>query len=227
MPKFGIGPSRRRKGSNNGWRRPAKTPSKDRTRAPSPTIVAGFYQEFTPPTLDVNMTDRLVDPCEGPPEDLDPAGGVWPAAGNSVRDMARHMWNTCYGEEYVKEFNLYSQSGLLNIATQMMLHTPASSWQRQGRSGEVNAARRKDKELTLLMRRCAEAAYERNHGDIPFSIASRSVQHLGHKSSSTSWTETASVLAKSTATVLVNAMVSVRPLCSLLQAEPARLCVLL
>jgi hypothetical protein len=210
---FGKGIARRRKRTNHGWRRIEKRVGKDLTRTPSRTTAAGFYQGETPPTLDVDMTDWSVDQFEGSPEDLDPPGGVWPAAESATRKMARRMWATSYGEEYEKEFQLYSENGLLECATQMMLHLPASSWVLQGRSTEVNAARRRDKEHAMLMRWCSEAAHQRNHAFVPFAIASRSIQHLGLKASSRSWTDTACVLSRSTSTALVNAMVDVRPPC--------------
>ena len=159
------------------------------------------------------MTDWSVDQFKGSPEDLDPPGGVWSDIESCERAMARRMWATSYEKEYAKEFQLYSENGLLECATQMMFHLPASSWVLQGRSGEVNAARRRDKEHAMLMRWCSEAAHQRNHAFVPFAIATRSIQHLGLKASSRSWTETACVLAKSTSTALVNAMVDVRPLC--------------
>ena len=193
--------------------------SRDRTRTPSSTSVAGFDQDVTPPTLVGNMSDRWDDPSEGPPEDLDPAGGVRPVKGTKVRAMARRLWSTSFAHEHNEELKCYTLSGLLESASDITAarHSP-SSYLRQNRSSEIARARREDIGLSLLMRWCAESTHERNHGNIPFSVASRSVQHLGHKSSIRSWTETAGVLAKSTATLLVNVMVAVRLPCSFKQS---------
>ena len=63
MPKFGV------QGSNNGWRRPPKTPSQDRTRTPSRGSAAGSCYGITVPSLGAIMRNERHDLSEGPPKD--------------------------------------------------------------------------------------------------------------------------------------------------------------
>ena len=178
MPKPGVGPVRRRQGTNNGWRSPAKTASRDRTRTPSSTSVAGFYQGITPPTPVGNMADRWEDQSKGPPEDLDPACGVRPAKGTKVREMAGRLWTTSFAHEHDEELKSYMLSGLLDFASQLLLGTPASSWQRQNRSGENARARRKDKGLPIV----ADAVVRRVNAPVtPQVLQTASIERTGRQ----------------------------------------------
>ena len=214
MPKFGEGSSRRRKGSNNGWRRPRKAPTKDTTRTPSPGSTAGSCYGLTTPLLSDIMRQPAVDQPAPPPKDLDPASGAFTVKGYAVRSMALRLWATTYGREHASEQEEYVRNGAYEKARALLANTAPSTYQQQNRSREAALSIREAKARAMRMGWCAKAAHQNNYRHIPFSMASRSIQHLGHKSSVRSWTEQFNVLARSTTVRLVNAMVAVRPACS-------------
>ena len=183
MPKFGVVSSRRRQGSNNGWRRPPKTPSQDRTRTPSRGSAAGSCYGITVPSVGAIMRNERHDLSEGPPKDLDPADGDACIRGDKERSLAGRLWADNYDAEHDAEFREYIESGALELASQLLYNTPASSYVRQNRRGEVAASRSHDSYIRLMMGWCAQGVHKVNSWCTPFSIASRSIQHLGHKSS--------------------------------------------
>jgi hypothetical protein len=171
-------------------------------RVPPATSVMGV-NEGIPPHFEVEASI--------PPHSEVEARSSPVVRGGKMSALARRLWVTDYRAEYRLEEEGYRANGIYGAMSIAAGMADISTYQDQNRASASSQAARDVKQAAMVMRWCAEATHEVNHGNVPFSIAARSAASMGHKASARSWQASGDVLARDTALKLIAAMVKVRP----------------